>query len=73
VKTYLSVTFSSEGAKPSAIDEALAGLGFRPTTGAHDWTYDWPSSASVEDVLEFGDRIHAALQGMGTMWQMETV
>ena len=36
MKTYLSVTFSSEGAKPSEIIMRLRSLGFKPIMGEHD-------------------------------------
>lgn len=73
MRTYLTVTFNSDGAKPSDVNDALMGIGFRPTKGPHDWSYEWPGSASIDEVLEFGDRIHTALEGMGVMFQMETV
>lgn len=73
VKTYLSVLFNADGDKPSAISEALGQLGFAPMQGAHDFVYDWPGAATVEEVLGFGDRIHAELAGTGCLWSMETV
>ncbi len=73
MKTYLKVMFSADGAKPSAVTENLQGLGFRPTTGAHDFVYEWPGSAAVEDVLSFGDRIQVALEGTGCFFEMETI
>ncbi len=73
MRTYLKVTFNSDGAKPSRVRDALAGLGFQPMHGAHDFVYDWPDSSDVEGVLSFGDQIHAELQGLGCLFEMETV
>ncbi len=73
MKTYLKVMFNADGAKPSTITEHLQGIGFRPTTGAHDFVYDWPGSAPVEEVLSFGDTIQVALQGTGCLFEMETL
>jgi hypothetical protein len=73
MKTYLKVTFNSEGAKPSVVRETLAGIGFMPTQGAYDFYYDWPGKATVEDVLAFADRIHAELAGMGVTFRLETI
>jgi hypothetical protein len=72
VKTYLKVLFSADGAPPSRINDALAALGFEPTTGRHDWEYEWAGGA-IDDILEFGDRIHAALAGTKCLFQMETI
>lgn len=73
MKTYLKVLFHSEGSKPSAVNGALASLGFTPTKGAHDFVYDWPGRATVEEVLGFGDKIHAELSGLDCWFEMETV
>lgn len=73
MKTYLKAIFNASGSKPSRVHDALAGIGFSPMQGAHDFVYDWPASASVEEVLAFGDQIHAALQETGVMFEMETV
>ncbi|MGB0653707.1 MAG: hypothetical protein ACPGQL_10965 [Thermoplasmatota archaeon] len=73
MKTYLQVLFNAEGARPSEVHERLQGLGFEATTGAHDFVYNWPNSARVQEVLDFGDQIQAALQGTGCLFEMETI
>ncbi|MGB1697278.1 MAG: hypothetical protein ACPHK8_02645 [Thermoplasmatota archaeon] len=73
MKTYLKTVFNSSGQKPSAIHDALAGIGFSPMHGAHDFVYEWPSEASVEEILGFGDQVHEALHGTGVLFEMETV
>ena len=73
MKTYLKVSFSSEGAKPSIVRQALSSLGFSATQGSHDFVYEWPGKATVEDVLAFADRIHAELNGMSVRFELETV
>lgn len=72
MRTYLKVMFSADGAKPSQVRDALEGMGFRPMHGAHDFVYDWPGSADVDGVLSFGDQVHAQLQGLGCLFEMET-
>ena len=73
MKTYLKVLFASDGGKPSAIGAALRNLGFEPVHGPHDFVYNWPQAAAVADTLHFGDRIHAELQGLGCLFEMETI
>ena len=73
MKTYLKAVFNANGAKPSAIHDALSGLGFTAMHGAHDFVYEWPSAAGVDEVLAFGDQIHAALEGAGVLFELETV
>jgi len=71
--TYLTITFSSEGERPSKVMEALHNLGFEITTGAYDCVYRWDSQATIDDALYLADRVHATLQGTGTLFKVETV
>ena len=72
MKTYLKVTFNSEGAPPSEVVSRLQSLGFKPITGAYDMVYEWGNSASVEDAIWFADKIHATLKGYNVLFQIET-
>lgn len=73
MKSYLTLTFSSEGARPSEVVEKLHMLGFKPTTGAYDFIYDWGRNATVEDAIWFADKIQEALKGCTVQFQLETV
>ncbi|MEM3342314.1 MAG: hypothetical protein QW728_06435 [Thermoplasmata archaeon] len=73
MKTYLTVTFNSEGAKPSEVSERLTMLGFKPCTGNYDFVYEWDKNATVQDALWFGDRIHAILKGNSVLFKLETI
>ena len=73
MKTYLTLTFSSEGAKPSEVVERLAMLGFKPTQGNFDVVYEWDKNATVKDAIWFADKITAELAGMNVFFKIETV
>ncbi|MGC8692276.1 MAG: hypothetical protein ACP5RZ_04580 [Thermoplasmata archaeon] len=73
MKTYLKVTFNSEGSKPSDIVNALEAIGFRPMTGWYDFVYEWGDHATIEDAIWFADKIHETLRGMSVYFQIETV
>lgn len=73
MKTYLTVYFNSAGAKPSVATDALLDLGFRPTRGPHDYVYEWGDAKDVNDLVWFADRVHAALEGTGVLFKLETV
>ncbi len=73
MKTYLTVTFNSEGAKPSEIVDRLCMIGFRPTQGTYDFIYEWPKKATVKDAIWFGDKIHSVLKGYNVLFKLETI
>jgi hypothetical protein len=71
--TYLTVSFSTEGKRPSEVLSALHNLGFETTTGSYDCLYRWPSKATVEDAVFLADKVHTTLRGMGVLFKLETV
>ena len=73
MRTYIKVTFNSEGAKPSDVIDRLCMLGFKPTTGHHDLEYEWDRAATVQDAIWFADKIHAVLQGLNVSYEIETL
>jgi len=71
--TYITVTFSSEGKRPSEILDALRNLGFEPTKGNYDGIYKWDKNATLDDAIYLADRVHATLKGMNVRMKFETV
>jgi len=73
MKTYLKLTFNSEGASPSEIMDRLKSLGFRPITGMYDMVYEWDNGATVKDAIWFADKVHETLKGYNVLFQLETI
>lgn len=73
MKTYISVFFSTEGAKPSKVLDALNNLGFEPTTGNFDGVFSWDSEATLDEAINLADKVVATLKGMGVLVKLETV
>ncbi|ODV49256.1 hypothetical protein C7960_1660 [Methanohalophilus euhalobius] len=73
VKTYLLVWFNSEGASPSEVNRRLLSLGFKPIQGYYDYVYEWGNNVHVEDILQFGDKVHLSLNGLGVIFKIETI
>ncbi len=73
MKTYISVFFGTEGAKPSKVLDALNNLGFEPTTGSFDGVYSWDKQATLDEAINLADKVVATLKGMGVMVKLETV
>lgn len=73
MKTYVTITFSSEGAKPSEVERRLFGIGLRAMQGRYDFAYEWERNPSISDLLDLVDRIQMALRGTEVMFSIETV
>lgn len=73
MKTYLTVSFGSEGAPPSKVNEILLSMGFQPVTGNYDFVYDWGKNPKIKEILWFGDKVHAALKGTNVFFKLETI
>lgn len=73
MRTYLKLILNSDGEKLSIVADSLADIGFTPMQGAHDFEYEWPEEAGIDEILRFGDRIQAELQGTHCMFELETV
>ena len=74
MKTYLKIIFNSEGNSPSEIKDQLLNMGFKATKGNYDFVYDWKEdSTSVEDLVWFADKVHAALRNNNVFFSIETL
>ena len=73
MKTYLNVSFSSEGAKPSEVINRLRSLGFKPIIGEHDMIYEWGDNATTDDSIWVADKIQATLEGFKVIFHIETL
>ena len=71
-KTFLLLQLDSEGSPYSEVAETLEDLGFRPETEGYDFVYEWGRAASVQESLDFADRIQAALRGKRVGFRVES-
>jgi hypothetical protein len=74
MKTYLTIMFNSEGMKPSEIKDQLLNMGFKAAKGNYDFIYEWDEEdVSVEDLVWFADKVHAALKETNVYFSIETI
>jgi hypothetical protein len=71
-KTFLLLQLDSEGAPYSEVAELLEDLGFRPETEGYDFLYEWGRPASVQETLDFADRIQETLRGKRVGFRIES-
>ncbi|UCD92101.1 MAG: hypothetical protein JSV43_07695 [Methanobacteriota archaeon] len=70
--TYLTVTFCTDGARPSEVVNRLVAIGFKPTKGNYDFIYEWDKKAKVEDAIWLADKIFETLKGMDVRFRTDT-
>ena len=74
MKTYLTLTFNSEGNSPSEVKNQLMNLGFKAAKGCYDFLYEWDQKeVTVDDLVWFADKIHATLKGYNVLFTIETI
>lgn len=74
MKTYVTLTLSSEGGKASEVTEILQNLGFEAVHGNYDFVYDWKTKkVPVEELIAFADKVQSALRGKNVLFQIISV
>ena len=72
MKSYLSLWFNSEGARPMEVTDRLLGMGFRPMKGNYDYAYDWQKKATMDEAIMLAEKVHSTLKGCNVAFKLET-
>ena len=74
MKTYVTVSVSSDGGLASEITEILIDMGFNTTIGGHDFVYDWGSGdVTADQVIAFVDKVQGKLRGKNVRLHFDTI
>jgi hypothetical protein len=71
-KTFILLTLDSEGAPYSEIADILQDMGFQRGASGYDFVYDWGREVTIQQSLEFADRIQASLRGKRVGFRVES-
>ncbi len=71
MKTYIKMSFSSEGGGPKKAIEILGNMGFTPVVGLQDFHIEWDKHESHK-YLDKIQKMHEALQGLNIRYQLIT-
>ena len=73
MRTFIMVTFSSEGGSASQVVNRLVDMGFEVNLGTHDFVYHWDKDKfSDEAVIGLVDKVQNKLKGMNVQLQFAT-
>ena len=73
METYIDIYINSNGEKASNIHEKLISLGLKPTIGEHDYVYAWSGIVTIEEEMDFIDKVQKTLKGSGAILKFKSV
>lgn len=71
-RTFLLLALDSEGAPYSEIADLLRDMGFQRGASGYDFVYDWGREVTIQESLEFADRVQATLRGKRVGFRVES-
>ncbi len=73
MRTYVRMTFHSEGASPLKVLETMRTLGFEESMGMHDFVYKWKDKTGIADVIRLMSEMHQKLKGLDVSYEITTI
>jgi hypothetical protein len=73
MRTYVRMTFHSEGASPLKVLDVMRGLGFEEAMGIHDFVYKWKDRTTIDDVIRLTTDMHERLKGLDVSYEITTI
>jgi hypothetical protein len=73
MRTYVRMTFHSEGADPLKVMEVMRQLGFEESMGMHDFVYKWKEKAALDNVIRLVAEMHSRLKGLDVNYEITTI
>ncbi|MCI4373396.1 MAG: hypothetical protein L3K02_07130 [Thermoplasmata archaeon] len=73
MRTYVRMTFHSEGADPTKVLAAMRSVGFEESMGMHDFVFRWKDKATLDDVIRLVTEMHARLNGLDVLYEITTI
>ncbi len=73
MRTYVRMTFHSEGADPLKVMDVMRQLGFEESMGMHDFVYKWKEKAALDNVIRLVAEMHSRLKGLDVNYEITTI
>jgi hypothetical protein len=73
MRTYVRMTFHSEGADPTKVLAAMRAVGFEESMGMHDFVFRWKDKATLDDVIRLVTEMHERLNGLDVHYEITTI
>ena len=73
MRTYVRMTFHSEGASPTDVRSVMSALGFEEAMGIHDFVYKWKDTTTIDEVIRLTTQMHERLKGLDVSYEITTI
>ena len=73
MRTYVRMTFHSEGADPLKVLKVMRELGFEESMGMHDFVYKWKEKATLDEVIRLVTDMHGRMKGLDVNYEITTI
>ena len=73
MRTYVRITFHSEGADPTQVIQVMHDLGFEESMGMHDFVYKWKDKAPLDEVIKLVTEMHRRIKGLDVHYEITTI
>ncbi|MCI4369384.1 MAG: hypothetical protein L3K09_07480 [Thermoplasmata archaeon] len=73
MRTYVRMTFHSEGSDPQTVMKVMRLLGFDESMGMHDFVYKWKEKATLDEVIRLIAEMHTRLKGLDVNYEITTI
>jgi len=73
MRTYVRMSFHSEGASPVKVLDTMRALGFEESMGLHDFVYKWKEQTTIEEVIQLTAKMHERLKGLDVNYEITTI
>ncbi|MCI4365869.1 MAG: hypothetical protein L3K10_07430 [Thermoplasmata archaeon] len=73
MRTYVRMTFHSEGSDPTKVLAAMRSVGFEESMGMHDFVYRWKDKATLDEVIRLVTEMHERLKGLDVNYEITTI
>ena len=73
MRTYVRMTFHSEGASPLKVLDVKRSLGFEEAMGIHDFVYKWKDRTTLDEVIRLTTSMHERLKGLDVSYEITTI
>jgi len=73
MRTYVRMSFHSEGSSPLEVLEVMRALGFEEAMGINDFVYKWKDRTTIDDVIRMTTDMHKRLKGLDVSYEITTI